>query len=110
MEKILLSVQLYSVSYRDHFYVYFKIIVGDGGVDHERILSLCATVLELSVKKSVIPLVKNGTLLCKIWDGPRREEFIERLKRDFKQVYTVKPKASRDHSAEIYLLAIKKLL
>ncbi|VDK87983.1 unnamed protein product [Onchocerca ochengi] len=83
---------------------------GDGGIDHERILSLCSTVLELSVKKSVIPLVKNGTLLCKIWDGPRREEFIERLKRDFGKVYTVKPKASRDHSAEVYLLAIKKLL
>ncbi|CAG9530209.1 unnamed protein product [Cercopithifilaria johnstoni] len=83
---------------------------GDGGIDHERILSLCATVLELSVKKSVIPLMKNGTLLCKIWDGPRREEFIELLKQDFRRVYTVKPKASRDHSAEIYLLAIKKLL
>ncbi|EJW85346.1 ribosomal RNA large subunit methyltransferase J [Wuchereria bancrofti] len=83
---------------------------GDGGIDHERILSLCATVLELSVRKSVIPLVKNGTFLCKIWDGPRREEFIERIKRDFRNVYTVKPKASRDHSAEIYLLAMKKLL
>nr|CRZ26116.1 Bm4120 [Brugia malayi] len=83
---------------------------GDGGIDHERILSLCATVLELSVRKSVIPLVKNGTFLCKIWDGPRREEFIERLKQDFRNVYTVKPKASRDHSAEIYLLAMKKLL
>uniref|UniRef100_A0A915PXI3 EGF-like domain-containing protein n=1 Tax=Setaria digitata TaxID=48799 RepID=A0A915PXI3_9BILA len=83
---------------------------GDGGIDHERILSLCSSVLELSVKKSVIPLVKNGTFLCKIWDGSRREEFTERLKQDFKKVYTVKPKASRDHSAEVYLLAMKKLL
>ncbi|KAM3724643.1 rRNA methyltransferase 2 [Dirofilaria immitis] len=83
---------------------------GDGGIDHERILSLCTTVLELSVKKSIIPLVKNGTLLCKIWDGTRRDEFIERLKRDFGKVFIVKPKASRDHSAEIYLLAMKKLL
>ncbi|VDK70607.1 unnamed protein product [Litomosoides sigmodontis] len=83
---------------------------GDKGVDHERILSLCETVLELCVKKSVIPLAKNGTLLCKIWDGQRREEFIEHLKQHFGRVHTVKPKASRDHSAEIYLLAIKKLL
>uniref|UniRef100_A0A0R3S031 FeS_assembly_P domain-containing protein n=1 Tax=Elaeophora elaphi TaxID=1147741 RepID=A0A0R3S031_9BILA len=82
---------------------------GDGGIDHERILSLCTTVLELSVKKSVIPLVRNGTFLCKIWDGPRREEFIECLRQNFRKVYTVKPKASRDHSAEIYLLAVKKL-
>lgn len=95
--------------YSDHFRAYFYNIAGDGGIDHERILSLCATVLELSMKKLVIPLVKNGTLLCKIWDGPKRDEFIERLKKDFRRVYTVKPKASRDHSAEIYLLAIKKL-
>ncbi|VDN43695.1 unnamed protein product [Gongylonema pulchrum] len=81
---------------------------GDGGLDHERIVSLCSTLLELSVQKSVIPLVRNGTFLCKIFDGPRRNELIAQLQQHFAKVYTVKPKASRDHSAEVYLLALRK--
>ncbi|VDN03743.1 unnamed protein product [Thelazia callipaeda] len=82
---------------------------GDKRTDHERILSLCGTVLELVVEKPVIPLVRNGAFLCKIWNGPRREEFTAYLKRYFKEVHTVKPKASRDNSSEVFLLAMKKL-
>ncbi|KHN86935.1 Putative ribosomal RNA methyltransferase F45G2.9 [Toxocara canis] len=82
---------------------------GDGKVDHERIVTLCEHLLNLCCGDApVIPLKKGGTFLCKIWDGQRKAELIELLKSHFYFVHNVKPEASRDHSAELYLLARKR--
>ena len=50
-------------------------------------------------------LSENGNFLCKLWDGKRRDEFIELLKPRFDRVKILKPNASRDDSAEIYIYA-----
>lgn len=52
-----------------------------------------------------LPLAKNGNFLCKIWDGVFKNYLIDKMKKDFKNVRTIKPEASRNESAEIYLLA-----
>ncbi|VDD85082.1 unnamed protein product [Enterobius vermicularis] len=79
---------------------------GDGGVDHERIINLCKKATDLFCHSPfTINLKESGTFLCKIWDGSRRTEFIQYLKQYFKSVNTVKPKSSRDFSAEMYLLS-----
>lgn len=52
-----------------------------------------------------LPLVKNGKFLCKIWDGIYKNDLIEKMKKDFQIVKTIKPEASRGKSAETYLYA-----
>uniref|UniRef100_A0A915AQ53 rRNA methyltransferase 2, mitochondrial n=2 Tax=Parascaris univalens TaxID=6257 RepID=A0A915AQ53_PARUN len=82
---------------------------GDKTVDHERIIALCEQLLSFCCgNAAVIPLKKGGTFLCKIWDGQRRVQLIESLKEYFHIVHNIKPDASRDHSAELYLLAMKR--
>uniref|UniRef100_F1LDY5 rRNA methyltransferase 2, mitochondrial n=1 Tax=Ascaris suum TaxID=6253 RepID=F1LDY5_ASCSU len=82
---------------------------GDKTVDHERIIALCEQLLSFCCgNAAVIPLKKGGTFLCKIWDGQRRLQLIESLKGYFHIVHNIKPDASRDHSAELYLLAMKR--
>uniref|UniRef100_A0A0K0CTD5 FtsJ domain-containing protein n=1 Tax=Angiostrongylus cantonensis TaxID=6313 RepID=A0A0K0CTD5_ANGCA len=65
---------------------------GDNATDHLRLTELCRT------------LSNNGKFLCKMWDGSYRQSFMLELLTYFKQVRTVKPKSSRDSSAELYLL------
>ena len=70
-------------------------------LDHDNIIDLCVSVLDFSY-----PVLKeNGVLLCKLWQGSRQSYLESLLKRSFSSVKLVKPKASRDDSAEIYLLA-----
>ena len=77
-------------------------------MDHERILELCRKTVELFCGDGpTIPLVTGGTFLCKIWDGDKRKEFADYLMKHFETVRTVKPRASRDNSSELYLLAQK---
>ena len=47
----------------------------------------------------------GGDLLVKAFQGEGIDEFTRELKRHFKTVKTLKPKASRSESREIYLLA-----
>uniref|UniRef100_A0A915DFK8 rRNA methyltransferase 2, mitochondrial n=1 Tax=Ditylenchus dipsaci TaxID=166011 RepID=A0A915DFK8_9BILA len=82
---------------------------GDPTTDHYRIVALCRCVLDLMVPNATselpptLPLLKNGKFLCKLWDGPTKQEFMDDLKKHFNSVRVVKPAASKDHSAEIYL-------
>ena len=50
-------------------------------------------------------LKKDGNFLMKVFQGEGFEEFLKLLKSHFTSVVTRKPKASRDRSPEIYLLA-----
>ncbi|KAF8357240.1 hypothetical protein PRIPAC_92235, partial [Pristionchus pacificus] len=79
---------------------------GDRATDHIRLISLCRMVLSLTQQEhSPIPLSKEGIFLCKIWDGTERSQFMSELKEVFSSVRLVKPEASRDSSAEMYILS-----
>ncbi|KAM5152667.1 rRNA methyltransferase 2, mitochondrial [Mantella aurantiaca] len=70
-------------------------------LDHHRLASMCLSLLDLAS----IVLRPGGNFLCKIWDGSESNTIRDRLRQRFQHVKTVKPKASRTESAEIYLLA-----
>ncbi|OCT61522.1 hypothetical protein XELAEV_18047549mg [Xenopus laevis] len=70
-------------------------------LDHQRLVNMCLSLLELSQRV----LLPGGTFLCKVWDGSEISLVRDRLRQRFQDVRTVKPKASRMESAEIYLLA-----
>ena len=50
-------------------------------------------------------LQPNGAFLVKAFQGSGYSQYVERLKKVFRSITTRKPAASRDSSAEIYLLA-----
>ncbi|CEF63910.1 Putative ribosomal RNA methyltransferase 2 [Strongyloides ratti] len=77
---------------------------GDKRTDQIRLINMCKEVVFLFTKYKVLSLDKNGIFLCKIWEGDSRKELTEMLNKYFNNVITVKPKASRDDSAELYLL------
>lgn len=79
---------------------------GNSSLDHDRIITLCRTVMQqiCGVNRS-IPLRSDGVFLCKIWDGECRSEFADDMRKYFRRVDYCRPLASRDESAELYLLA-----
>ncbi|XP_017558699.2 rRNA methyltransferase 2, mitochondrial [Pygocentrus nattereri] len=70
-------------------------------LDHERLVSMCLSLLELADKI----LRPGGSLVCKYWDGGLTHKLRDGLARAFRDVRTVKPKASRKESSELYFLA-----
>lgn len=50
-------------------------------------------------------LKPEGVILLKVFQGAGFEAFLRRLRTEFRHVATRKPKASRDESCEVYLLA-----
>lgn len=86
---------------------------GDRATDHLRLIGLCRMVLQLTQQpqqqgeqlQPVLPLAPDGVFLCKIWDGAERAQFMAELKAVFASVRLVKPEASRDSSAEMYILS-----
>lgn len=66
------------------------------GMEH-----LCDLVLEFAQEF----LTSNGRLLMKCFHGSGYSQIVERFKRHFQVVASRKPKASRDSSAEIFILA-----
>ena len=76
-------------------------MTGVSAIDSPRALYLC----ELAAEFALSHLQPEGKFLTKAYQGPGYQEFFQQLKRQFKTVATRKPDASRDRSAEIYLLA-----
>lgn len=74
---------------------------GIRGVDQPRMMYLLELVLDFSIHH----LKKDGNFLMKVFQGEGFEAFLKLLKTHFTSVVTRKPKASRDRSPEIYLLA-----
>ncbi|CAI9580555.1 unnamed protein product, partial [Staurois parvus] len=70
-------------------------------LDHHILASMCLSLLDLAA----IVLRPGGTFLCKVWDGREINRIRDRLRQRFQHVKTVKPKASRMDSSELYLLA-----
>jgi 23S rRNA (uridine2552-2'-O)-methyltransferase len=63
-----------------------------------------ADLVELAVEFSLEHLTPDGALLVKCFHGSGYSQLVERFKQAFVQVAPRKPKASRDKSAETYLL------
>ncbi|KAA0705462.1 rRNA methyltransferase 2, mitochondrial [Triplophysa tibetana] len=70
-------------------------------LDHENLVTMCLSMLDLTERV----LRTGGSLVCKYWDGYLAHKLQQRLSLMFKDVRTVKPKASRNESAEVYFLA-----
>jgi 23S rRNA (uridine2552-2'-O)-methyltransferase len=60
---------------------------------------------ELARDFALLHLQREGALLVKIFQGAGYDEYLKSLRRDFVKVVVRKPDASRDESAEQYLLA-----
>jgi len=74
---------------------------GVGLVDQARSIHLAELALELARSK----LKPGGSLLVKVFQGSGIDEFRKELAGSFLSVAVRKPKASRDRSSELYLLA-----
>lgn len=75
---------------------------GQKYLDHERIMKLVNRLIPFALQ---VIKPNAGLLLTKIWQGNQEEELVERLSKHFEHVRRVKPDASREDSAEIYILA-----
>lgn len=76
-------------------------MTGVSAIDSPRAIYLC----ELAADFARSHLKPDGKFLTKAYQGPGYQEFFQQLKKQFKTVVSRKPDASRNRSAEIYLLA-----
>jgi 23S rRNA (uridine2552-2'-O)-methyltransferase len=74
---------------------------GHKRTDHLKIMALCEAAAEFAAEI----LRPGGAFLAKVLKGGAERDLLTRLKRNFAKVVHVKPKASRQDSAEAYLLA-----
>jgi 23S rRNA (uridine2552-2'-O)-methyltransferase len=73
--------------------------------DQARHYELCELALEFAVRW----LKPDGAFLVKVFQGVGFEEFRKQMRQAFEQVAIRKPDASRDRSAEVYLLGRRPL-
>ncbi len=73
---------------------------GQRELDQERSYQLSIVALKIAQKN----LKKGGTFLCKIFQGPGYDDFVLRVKKSFTYMRTVKPKASKSESKEMYVI------
>lgn len=64
---------------------------------------------ELAMEFAVEQLQPEGHFLVKVFQGAGFQEYLKSMRGHFAKVVTRKPKASRDRSSELYLLASGKL-
>ena len=69
------------------------------------LLSILLHLLLLKLFFSFQVLGEGGGFLTKLFQGEGFEEFVGLLKNSFSSVRTIKPRASRPESREVYLLA-----
>jgi 23S rRNA (uridine2552-2'-O)-methyltransferase len=65
-----------------------------------------AELVELAVNFAQITLKPEGALVVKLFHGSGYSQLVELFKKTFKTVKPIKPKASRDKSAETFLVGI----
>jgi 23S rRNA (uridine2552-2'-O)-methyltransferase len=63
------------------------------------------TLAELAFEFAQLQLKRDGAFLVKIFQGAGYDDYLKSLRRAFEKVVVRKPDASRDESAEQYLLA-----
>ncbi|HWI10957.1 MAG TPA: RlmE family RNA methyltransferase [Burkholderiaceae bacterium] len=62
--------------------------------------------VELAVEFAQKHLTPNGALVCKVFHGSGHSQLVKLFKTNFRVVKPIKPKASRDKSAETFLVGI----
>ena len=65
-----------------------------------------AHLVELAIEFSNNHLRPEGALVCKVFHGSGYSQLVELFKRNFRVVKPIKPKASRDRSAETFLVGM----
>lgn len=65
-----------------------------------------AHLVELALEFADHHLKPEGALVCKVFHGSGYSQLVERFKRHFRVVKPIKPKASRDRSAETFIVGI----
>ncbi|MEO8299480.1 MAG: RlmE family RNA methyltransferase [Burkholderiales bacterium] len=68
--------------------------------------SRIAHLVELAVEFATAHLRPQGALVCKVFHGSGYSQLVELFRSTFRVVKAVKPKASRDKSAETFLVGI----
>jgi len=76
-------------------------ISGNYTVDHAKSIYLCEQALKVSEKI----LKKNGSFVCKVFDGEDLQNLIDKFKTRFITVKQFSPKASRKSSSEVYIIS-----
>lgn len=74
---------------------------GNAAIDMPRVYNLADMVLECAHEI----LKKGGILFMKLFHGEGFDDFVKQVRQQFDKVIIKKPKASRPHSRETYLLA-----
>ncbi|MBI2734910.1 MAG: RlmE family RNA methyltransferase [Aquabacterium sp.] len=65
-----------------------------------------AHLIELAIDFALNHLKKDGALVCKVFHGSGYSQLVELFREHFRVVKPIKPKASRDKSAETFLVGI----
>lgn len=63
--------------------------------------------VELAIEFAQTHMKPSGTLVCKVFHGSGYNELVARFKAAFQVVKAIKPKASRDKSAETFLVGMR---
>ncbi len=71
--------------------------------DQSRQIKLCLNILELTENLKI-----KGNFLIKVFQGADFENFYKKMKQNFIDVRSLKPKSSNKKSNEIYLIGLKK--
>jgi len=74
---------------------------GVRAIDHDNIILLAYAALRFALQISKV----QGTLIVKIWDGGKAQEFEQNLLKFYNSVKVVRPDATRDESTEKFFLA-----
>ncbi|SFM50559.1 RlmE family RNA methyltransferase [Thermodesulforhabdus norvegica] len=69
-----------------------------------------ALLAERAIEVARLALGQGGHILLKIFQGSDFPAILSILKKEFASVKTVKPKASRKESKEVYILGMKKII
>lgn len=76
---------------------------GMSAVDQPRMMYLC----ELAVDFALQVLKPNGALIMKVFQGEGSQELRATMQKQFNKIKSIKPKASRARSKEMFWIAIK---
>ncbi len=74
---------------------------GHKQTDHLKIMALCEVALEFARQV----LTPGGTFVCKVLRGGTETQLLAEMKRNFATVKHFKPQASREDSAELFVVA-----
>ncbi|MBU3826229.1 MAG: 23S rRNA (uridine(2552)-2'-O)-methyltransferase RlmE [Candidatus Anaerobiospirillum merdipullorum] len=74
---------------------------GSKAIDQPRAMLLSELALDMA--RRVLKI--GGTFVVKVFTGQGSQEYLASLRQDFKSVKVRKPEASRDRSAEVYMVA-----